>query len=92
MFAISNDNALFVVGDPDAESKTIYNLTIQATDGYNQALKQVFALGQKYKVIQGQKLSWCYCKCSIISGHLVLGVLYQLLMIFLRAFSSFCSI
>ena len=50
MFAISNDNALFVTGNPDAEAKNLYNLTIQATDGYNQALKQVFSFGFNKKV------------------------------------------
>ena len=43
MFGINDDNALFVIGEPDAEIQNRYNLTIEASDGYNVAIKQVYA-------------------------------------------------
>lgn len=41
MFDINNDNVLFVAGEPDAEIKDSYNLTLEVTDGFNKAIKQV---------------------------------------------------
>ena len=41
MFDIDGDNALYVAGEPDAERNSFYNLTIEATDGYNSAYTQV---------------------------------------------------
>ena len=41
MFDIDGGNALYVAGSPDAETKDFYNLTIQVTDGCNNAYKQV---------------------------------------------------
>jgi len=67
MFAISNDNALFVAGYPDAEKKTVYNLTIQATDSYNQATKQVFILRKKSHV--GSQMNFNAVTVSEILSH-----------------------
>ena len=41
MFAVDSERALYVAGEPDAEVKDFYNLTIEVTDGYNSASKQV---------------------------------------------------
>ena len=41
MFDIDGSNALYVAGEPDVETKDFYNLTIEVTDGYNKAYKQV---------------------------------------------------
>lgn len=41
MFAVSPDHVLYVAGDPDAETKNLYNITVQVSDGYNHAVMQV---------------------------------------------------
>lgn len=82
MFHINtNQGDLLVVGDPDAETKDFYNLTIQVSDGFNTAQTNVgptslflkphfISLYDKSKstfvLVVNDRLGSVYCRFSVV--------------------------